>query len=86
MSQESIDEILKRFDELSANERVELLAHLASRPARTNKKAASKKTTSKSLLESFQERGLVGSIKGAPADWSTNPDYLSDFGKQIDAQ
>lgn len=81
MSQESIDEILKRFDELSANERVELLAHLASRPVRTNKKAASK-----SLLESFQERGLVGSIKGAPADWSTNPDYLSDFGKQIDAQ
>jgi predicted DNA-binding antitoxin AbrB/MazE fold protein len=34
-----------------------------------------------SLLELMQRAGLVGCIKDAPPDLSTNPKYMEDFGK-----
>jgi hypothetical protein len=81
MSQESIDEILIRFDRLSQEERSRLLAMLEHRQA----DPANGVSSTMSLLEAFQKHGLVGSIKDAPADWSTNPLYSVDFGKPSNA-
>lgn len=82
MSHDPIDDFLKLFDELTVEQRGQLINELENRQiAHTNGG-----TKPRSLLDAFQERGLVGSIKGAPADWSTNPDYLRGFGKTTDAQ
>lgn len=81
MSAKPIDEIIKQFDQLPTEEREQLLIELSRR-----QHADGIERPSRSLLHSFQERGLVGSIKGLPADWSTNPSYLNGFGKPTDAQ
>jgi hypothetical protein len=66
MSQDSINEIIKQFDQLSPEERHQFIKELVQR--RTNGNA----NLDRSLLAAFQERGLVGSLKGLPADWSTS--------------
>jgi predicted DNA-binding antitoxin AbrB/MazE fold protein len=35
----------------------------------------------RSLFDVFNERGLIGAIKDAPPDLSTNPLHYKDFGK-----
>jgi hypothetical protein len=80
MPPDSINEIVKQFDRLSPEERQQLIKTLEQR--QSNGIAES----NKSLLAAFQERGMIGSIKGMPADWSTNPDYLSGFGSSVHAQ
>ena len=37
--------------------------------------------TSSSCLDLAQTHGLVGCLQQAPADLSTNPDHLQDYGK-----
>jgi hypothetical protein len=82
MSSSPIDDFLKRFDQLSAEQREQLLDELEQRQIVPTNGSASVRT----LFEAFQERGLIGSIKGAPGEWSSNPDYLEGFGKLSDAQ
>ena len=47
------------------------------RPARDDKDDAHEE----SLFDSLCRRGLVGCIKDAPADLSTNPKHMEGFGK-----
>jgi len=35
----------------------------------------------KSFYDALAEDGLIGCIKDAPSDLSTNPQYMEDFGK-----
>ncbi|QEG37467.1 anti-sigma-F factor Fin family protein [Bythopirellula goksoeyrii] len=82
MSHDPIDEIIKRFDQLTDEQRGELISELEHRQVvHSNGNAKTQ-----SILEALQRRGLIGSISGEPADWSTNPDYLDGFGKNSDAQ
>lgn len=82
MSTNPIDDFLKRFDQLSVEQREQLLDELELRQVVPKNGSASMRT----LYDAFHERGLIGSIEGAPADWSSNPDYLEGFGKSSDAQ
>lgn len=80
MSQDSINEIIKQFDQLSPEERRQFIQALEQRQTSINA------DSNRSLLKAFQDRGLIGSLKGLPADWSMNPDYLSGFGSSAHAQ
>jgi hypothetical protein len=80
MPRNSINEIIKQFDQLSPEERQQLIKTLEQRQSNGNAES------DRSLLAAFQERGMIGSIKGMPADWSTNPDYLNGFGNSAHAQ
>jgi hypothetical protein len=80
MSQDAINEIIKQFDQLSPEDRQQFIKELEQRRVNGNVDA------DRSLLDAFQKRGLIGSLQGMPADWSTNPDYLSGFGTSAHAQ
>jgi hypothetical protein len=82
MSTEPFDEILKRFEELSPSEQERLLNQLEQCQA----KDRNGRDPPRNLLESFNERGLIGSIKDAPSDWSTNPKYMEGFGNENDGE
>ena len=69
------DNILKRFDKLSPEEREELIERFERQQA-----TAPNGGSGRSALDGFKERGLLGSITDAPADWSTNPKYMEGFG------
>ncbi len=72
------DEFAKKFDKLSPEERDELLDLLEER--RTTLKDGSD-VENISVFEAMNRRGMAGSIKDAPADWSTNPKYLEGLGR-----
>ena len=82
MSTEHFDEILKRFEELSPAERERLLNQLEQCQA----KDRNGRNPPRNLFEAFNERGLIGSIKDAPSDWSTNSKYMEGFGKENDGE
>ena len=71
------DAITRIFDRLSPEEREEVLRRLEERCPTVDEEGASRR----SLLEAMNERGMVGSIKNAPPDWSTNPEYLEGLGQ-----
>ncbi len=71
------DEILERFGKLSRTEREELIDKLEQHQVPANNGTPS----DQSLLDAFQKRGMIGSIKDAPPDWSSNPKYLDGFGQ-----
>ena len=73
------DDILNKFDKLSPEERKELLDRLERHQAIT-----ANGDSGRSVLDGFKERGLIGSITDAPADWSTNPEYMEGFGKDAE--
>lgn len=75
MSTDPFDDIMKRFDGLSPEERQELI-HQLERRQRTAPNGNSDRT----LLDAFQDHGMVGSITDAPEDWSVNPKYMEGFG------
>ena len=76
----NFDEFLQRFDQLSPDEREELLDKLEQRQAT----ATNGDGKQRSALDGFKERGLLGSIKDAPPDWSTNPKYMEGFGQDAE--
>ena len=82
MSTEPFGDILKRFDELSPEERERLFEQLEERQTTGRNTADSTRT----LYDAFNERGLIGSIRDAPPDWSSNPKYMEGFGKGHDAE
>ena len=71
------DEILKRFDKLSRDKREELIDRLEQRQTAD----ANGGPPGRTLGDAFNERGMVGSIKDAPPDWSSNPKYMEGFGQ-----
>lgn len=78
MSTSDFDEILKQIDQLSGEQREELISRLEQ--TRNTIGQANGRST-ESLLDVFEKRGIVGSIKDAPADWSSNPDHMNGFGE-----
>lgn len=71
------DDILKRVDKLSSEERDQLVDELEKRRTAPD----SNDQSPRSLLDAFNARGLIGSIKDAPPDWSTNPKCMKGFGQ-----
>ena len=71
------DEILKRFEKLSSDDREDLIDKLEQRQTTDTHDNQSGRT----LGDAFNERGMVGSIKDAPPDWSNNPKYMEGFGQ-----
>ncbi|MCG8451444.1 MAG: hypothetical protein MI725_17900 [Pirellulales bacterium] len=71
------DDIFKRFGELSREDQQELLDELEHRRTADTQQQNDGRT----LFDAFNERGMAGSIKDAPADWSTNPKYLEGLGQ-----
>jgi hypothetical protein len=39
-------------------------------------------TTGETLFDAFDKAGLIGCIKGAPSDLSTNPRHMEGFGSR----
>ncbi|MEQ8211815.1 MAG: hypothetical protein RH917_18605 [Lacipirellulaceae bacterium] len=76
MASENIEEILKRFDTLSAEERENLILQLDRRQSDGHADSAQR-----TLFDALNERGLIGCIDDAPEDWSTNPKYMEGFGR-----
>lgn len=74
------EEFFKQFDELTPEERERLLNELELRRAQRPQNGEKPKT----LFDAFNARGMIGSIKDAPADWSTNPKYMEGFGKDAE--
>jgi hypothetical protein len=72
------DDIFKRFGELSREDQQELLEELQQRQATE----AHGNESDRTLFDALNERGMAGSIKDAPVDWSTNPKYLEGLGKR----
>ncbi|MFW6114314.1 MAG: hypothetical protein ACOC7K_01085 [bacterium] len=70
------EKIVAKFDNMSRDEREELLDRLEER--RLNLAAV---PSGGSALEGFRKRGFLGSIKDAPADLSTNRKYMEGFGR-----
>ena len=70
------NDILQRFDKLSRADRQELMNQLEQHQASTVNGVES----SRSLFDALNERGMAGSIKKAPSDWSSNPSYLEGLG------
>lgn len=75
MSADPFDEIMKRFDGLSPEQRQELIRQLEQRQA-----TELNGNSSRTLLDAFRDHGMVGSITDAPEDWSLNPKYMEGFG------
>ena len=74
------EEILRRFDKLSSEEREKLIEHLEQRQAT----ATNGEESGRTVLDGFKARGLVGSIEDAPPDWTTNPKYMEGFGQDVE--
>ena len=75
------DEIVKRFDKLSREERAELIERLQQRSIAVGEMMPRRP---ESLFDALNKTGMAGSIKGTPPDWSSNPKYLEGFGKNGD--
>lgn len=75
------DEFAKRFDKLTPAQRDELLDRLEAR--RTALRDLSN-GADRSLFDAMNIRGMAGSIKDAPPDWSTNPKYLEGLGQDAE--
>jgi hypothetical protein len=71
-----LEEFVKRFDKLTCQERDELLDQLEERRVALNEHLSER-----SALDGFKERGLLGSLKDAPPDLSTNPTHREGFGR-----
>ena len=74
------EEIAKRFDKMSPEEREDLLDRLEERRAVVDRGNGA----GPSLFDAMNERGMAGSIKNAPPDWSTNPKYLEGLGQDVE--
>ena len=75
------DEIVKRFDRLSREDRAVLIERLQRRSVAVGEVMPGQ---SESLFDALNKTGMAGSIKGTPPDWSSNPKYLEGFGKNGD--
>ena len=73
------DDILKRIEDLSDEQRNVLLDRLSRQRAAPNGN-----DSRRSVLDAFLDRGLVGSLKGAPPDASTNRQYMEGFGQDAE--
>jgi hypothetical protein len=72
MSDVAFNELLKHIDDLTVDQRQQLLARLQS------ERATSQST--RSLYDALKERGMIGSITNGPGDLGTNPAHLDGFG------
>ncbi len=79
MAKDPLEDILKRFDGLSAEERDKLILRLERRQARSNGEQSGR-----TVYDTFADFGMVGSITDAPEDWSTNPKYMEGFGEDVE--
>jgi len=79
MANDPVDDILKRFDGLAPTERDRLILQLERRQARSNGE-----DSGRTLLDTFADHDMIGSITDAPEDWSTNPKYMEGFGKDAE--
>lgn len=81
MSTGSYRDILQRVrDELSDEERQQLLEELAKNAPTTNGAAGSER----SLFDVLQDRGLIGFMHEGPTDLSTNPRHMEGFGQHAE--
>lgn len=81
MSTGSYRDILKRVrDELSDEERQQLLEELAKNAPTSNGTDACKR----SLFDVLQDRGLIGFMHDGPEDLSTNPRHMEGFGQHAE--
>lgn len=76
MSSRPYDDVLKKAQQLPAEERQRLIRELACEAPR-------EKTEEETTLgERMEARGLLGIAEG-PADLSTNPKYMEGFGSDV---
>ena len=78
MDTNTFDEVLKQARSLSIQEQERLVRELSQPAAPPN--VAEHRT----LYDALNARGLIGCLKDAPSDLSTNPIYMEGFGQ--DAQ
>ena len=81
MSIGSYHDILKRaLEELNREERQRLIEELSNGTQRTDEPIAG----GRSLYDALEERGMIGFMRDAPPDFSTNPKYMEGFGQDAE--
>ena len=78
---DNFEEFTKRFDKLPPEEREELIEQLQQRSTALRNESDA---ATMSLFDAMNRRGMAGSIKDAPHDWSTNPKYLEGLGQNAE--
>jgi hypothetical protein len=73
---ESFEKVLAEAKSLSPEERQKLIREL-SQPS----PPANGEQEQRSLYDALNARGLIGCLKDAPPDLSTNPKYMEGFGQ-----
>jgi hypothetical protein len=73
MGDVAFNELLNQIDDLTADQRQQLLAKL--RPESENT------APTQSLYDALKMRGMIGSITDGPGDLGTNPAHLEGFGE-----
>lgn len=73
----SFEEVLKNARSLSPEDQMKLIGELTSPTPQTLNADGSVRT----LYDALSERGLIGFMKDAPPDLSTNPKYMEGFGQ-----
>jgi len=85
MSAHSYDDILQRArKELSDAELRRLADDLRTPLPQKNEDADMSNGETASVYDSMSRRGLIGKLTTAPADLSTNPNYMEGFGKDAE--
>ncbi len=76
----SFEDVLKHARSLSAVGQAKLIDELTNPNPRTVNADGSVRT----LYDALSERGLIGFMKDAPPDLSTNPKYMEGFGQSAE--
>lgn len=77
MNAKAFDEVLNQARGLSRQEQQRLIEALTQPDASDGAKH-------QSLYDALNARGLIGCLKDAPSDLSTNPKYMEGFGRDAE--
>ncbi len=76
---QEFEDFIVSFEKLTPEQRERLLVELR---RRRNLNGSDKPP--RSLSDALRARGIIGSIKDAPPDWSTNAEYMEGFGQDAE--
>ena len=82
MPPKTFDEVLAGAKNLAPEDRQRLIAELArTAPPDETSVPETENGEIRTLFDALNARGLIGCIKDAPPDLSTNPKYMEGFGR-----
>jgi hypothetical protein len=80
MAANTFEQVLEQARTLTPEEQQQLVRELTQPKLRTHNPDGSIRT----MYDAMAERGLIGFMKDAPPDLSTNPKYMEGFGQHAE--